>query len=72
MNPPAGPHSSRVAANVAAELARRDLDWTDLANRLDIHPAKARRWKRREQPIDLDELHQIAAALDVPIATLLD
>jgi transcriptional regulator with XRE-family HTH domain len=72
MTPPAGPHSSRVAANVAAELARRDLDWTDLAERLGIHPSKARRWKRRVQPIDLDELHQIAAVLDVPIATLLD
>lgn len=65
MTPKPGPVARRVAANVAAELARAGHDWTWLAGQVGVHESKAWRWRRGETAIGLDDLRSIATALGV-------
>ncbi len=60
----------RVAAEIRAEMARQRITQVELANRL----TRAQPWVSRRVsghvPLALDELEQIAAVLDVPLAQL--
>ena len=57
-----------AAAQLRAEMARRELSPTDLARR--IEPAVSETWvrrrMRRQREISIEDLERIAVALDLP------
>ena len=67
---PAGEHGQRVAANLAAELARRGMSWAELANRMGVSAAVVYRIKRGETSIDSDEMGKAIDVLKIDITTL--
>ena len=66
---PASP-SAHIGANVRAEMARRNVSQTTLAAALGITQAGISKRIRGQVPFTIDQLVKIAAALDVPLATL--
>jgi transcriptional regulator with XRE-family HTH domain len=67
---PSNPHAIRVGANVRAEMARRNLSQTALAEQLNVTQQKLSRCISGQQPFRVDELARIAEALDVPLVDL--
>lgn len=63
--------AERVGANVRAELARRNITQTDLANHLGLGVASMSGRINGRIPIDVNELAAIAAYLETPTTTLL-
>ena len=61
-----------VGANIRAEMARRNLPQSALAERLSISQAGVSNRLRGQTPFDVNELHAVADFLGVPRATLLD
>lgn len=59
-----------TAANVRAELARRNLTQADLAEVLDISQAQVSARLRGRARLHLGEVALIAAFLDVPVSDL--
>lgn len=64
--------SAVTGANVRAEMARRGLSQAALAKRLGVSQTAISKRLRGETPLDINELLQIAGALDVPLDVLLD
>lgn len=60
-----------VAAEIRAQLARRQVTQSDLASAVGRSDAWVSYRLSGKQAIDLNDLEQIAAALDVPIYKLL-
>jgi transcriptional regulator with XRE-family HTH domain len=63
--------AERVASNIRAEMARRKRTHAQLAAALGITRSSMHRRMTGELPLDVDELHKVAAFLGVPVATLL-
>ena len=63
--------SSRVAANVRAELARRRLTGSDLAKAIGLTQGSLSRRTTGVQPFSIDELHDVADFLGVSVVDLL-
>jgi transcriptional regulator with XRE-family HTH domain len=63
--------AERVASNIRAEMARRKRTHAELASVLNLTRSSMHRRMTGEQPLDIDELHKIAAFLGVPVTTLL-
>lgn len=64
--------SSRVAAEIRAELARRQMTAGDLIDQVyGVSPATMRRKISGQYMFDLDEIKRIAAALDIPVPELM-
>lgn len=61
----------RPAANVRAEMARRGIRQTLLAEHLGLSQAAVSRRVNGQTPFDVDELIKVAALLGVPAAALL-
>jgi transcriptional regulator with XRE-family HTH domain len=68
---PSNPHAIRVGANVRAEMARRKLSQTALAERLNVTQQKLSRCISGTEAFRVDELHEIAEALDVSVGELI-
>lgn len=64
-------HAQRIAANVRAELARKQVTQADIAERL--HFSRAAIGRRTSGHVDfkITELYVIAEMLDVPVSALL-
>lgn len=63
--------SAEVGANIRAEIARRGIHQTDLAAQLGISQSALSKRLRGTTPLDINEVADIAAALGVPLSTLL-
>jgi transcriptional regulator with XRE-family HTH domain len=63
--------TSPVAANIRAELARRDLGQKPLADALGISQSQLSKRLRGEIDLTVAELQKTAAFLEVPIGVLL-
>ena len=63
--------SHTAAANIRAALARQQITKSDLARSLGVSSMWVTRRTNAEIPITLDDLARIAAALDVPMQSLL-
>ncbi|WP_328856854.1 helix-turn-helix domain-containing protein [Williamsia herbipolensis] len=73
MNQPTGhPRRSAVAANVRAELARRQVTVAELATRLQVGRSSIFRRLNGDLPWTVDELWSVADTLEVPIARLIE
>lgn len=68
---PSNPHAIRVGANVRAEMARRKLSQTALAERLNVTQQKLSRCISGQQAFRVDELHEVAEALDISVSELI-
>jgi transcriptional regulator with XRE-family HTH domain len=64
--------TATTGANVRAEMVRRGISQTALASRLGMSQAAVSKRLRGETPFDINELAQIAAALDVTLDRLLE
>lgn len=64
--------SAEIGANIRAELARRGLSQTEFASRMGISQSQLSKRLAGTIPIDVNELANVALALDVDIARLLD
>lgn len=64
--------SATVGANVKAELARRSISQKTLGEHLKLSQVSISTRLRGITPFDINELHQTAAFLGIPIAVLLD
>lgn len=65
------PLSGRVAEEIRALMARRRMSGRELARRLDVSASWVSYRLTGSQPIDLNDLEQIARALDVKVIDLL-
>lgn len=63
--------SARIALNVRAEMARRRVSQTTLGEHLGLKQASVSARLRGKTPFDINELHDIAAFLEVPLGALL-
>lgn len=63
--------STRVAAVVRAEAARRKVPQAQIADRLSVSQAAVSRRMTGRTPFDLDELAIVAQLLDVPVIDLI-
>lgn len=63
--------TERVAAEIRAEMARQKLTTRSLSKQLDWPTANTRRRVSGSQPLTVDDLTDIAAALGVPVADFL-
>jgi transcriptional regulator with XRE-family HTH domain len=63
--------SERVAEEIRALLGRRRMSGRELARRLDVSPSWVSYRLTGQQPIDVNDLSAIAAALDVSVISLL-
>lgn len=63
--------AQRIGANVRAEMARRGVSQTALAEQLGITQTAVSTRLRGKVAFNVDELAAVAAALDVPIGALL-
>lgn len=64
--------ADHVRAEIKAELARRDLNTTQLAARLRVSDMWVSRRLRGVVPIAVAELEQIADALGIPVQVFLE
>jgi transcriptional regulator with XRE-family HTH domain len=64
--------SAATGANVRAEMARRGVSQTALAKTLGMSQTAVSKRLRGTTPFDINELHAVAAALDVTLDRLLD
>ena len=64
--------SATTGANVRAEMARRGLSQTALAQRLGMSQTAVSKRLRGETPWDINELTIVATALSVPLEVLLE
>lgn len=60
-----------TGANVKAEMARRGVTQTDLADRLGMKQSALSKRLRGVISLNIDELTEIAKVLDVPLSALL-
>lgn len=65
------PLSQRVAANVRAEMARRQKLQRELAEALGISNNQASLRLAGRTPFRLDELERVAELLDLPVSALI-
>ena len=69
------PLSESVASEIRAEMGRRGITQSILAERLQLSPLWVSRrlspGATRRTPLSLDDLDRIAAVLDVPVSALL-
>ena len=63
--------SVQIGANVRAEMARRGLTQTALADRLHISQTQVSARLRGRVPFDVNELTRVAEVLGVSLSTLL-
>ena len=63
--------AAQTGANVRAEMARRGVSQTTLAENIGMSQAQVSKRLRGVIAFDINELHTVAAVLDVPLATLL-
>lgn len=63
--------SVTTGANVRAEMARRGISQTALAKEIGMSQAAVSARLRGVTPFDINELHAIAKALDIPLDALL-
>lgn len=63
--------SERVAEEILAMLARRRMNKSELARKLDVSHTWVTNRLTGRQPIDLNDLERIAKALTVPVQSLL-
>lgn len=63
--------SALAAANVRAEMARRSISQTQLAQAIGINQSGLSKRLRGLVPFDVDEMAAVAGFLDVPLAELL-
>lgn len=63
--------TERVASTIRAEMARRKRTHAELAAALGLTRSSMHRRLNGEQPLNVDELHTVAAFLDVSVSTLL-
>lgn len=63
--------SERIALNIRAEMARRRVSQTTLGVHLGLKQASISARLRGKTPFNINELHDIADFLRVPLATLL-
>lgn len=63
--------AQRTGANVRAEMARRDMNQSALAEQLGISQSMLSYRLSGKVAFDVDELARVAAVLEVPVATLL-
>lgn len=63
--------AERVATEIRAHLARQRKTQAQIAGHLGISQQAVSRRMSGAQPFDVDELHRVAAFLDVPVASLL-
>lgn len=63
--------SNRVSEEIRAMMARRRMSGRELARRLGVSPAWVSYRLTNSQPIDLNDLQRVAAALEVEIEDLL-
>ncbi|KMV23362.1 helix-turn-helix domain-containing protein [Mycobacterium heckeshornense] len=68
---PGSKHAIRVGDNVRAEMARKKLSQTAIAERLNITQQKLSRCISGRQAFRVDELQQIADVLEVRVSDLL-
>lgn len=68
---PSSPLSERVGANVRAEMARKRLSQSALAERLNLTQQMLSRRISGQLAFRVDELHEIAAVLGVPVSDLI-
>jgi transcriptional regulator with XRE-family HTH domain len=66
----ADPHTSDVAANVRAEVARRRLRQAEIAEHLGLNQQQVSRRLNGQVAISASELQQFAQLLGVSVATL--
>lgn len=64
--------SLAAAANVRAEVARRNITQVQIAAALGLPQSGVSRRMKGTVPFSLDELSAMAALLDVPLSDLLD
>lgn len=57
-----------AAAQLRAEMARREISPTELGQRIGVSETWVRRRMRRQRQISIEDLERIAAALDLPPA----
>lgn len=60
-----------VATNIRVELARQNLNQTDLAEKLGVYPQWVQRRLSGETKISVDDITAIADALDISVVDLL-
>lgn len=65
------PDSREAAARVRAARAYRDIKQTELAKRLGISLATLRRIENGDRPMSIEDLGNVAKALDIPVAFML-
>ena len=63
--------SATTGANVRAEMARRGVSQTALAQTVGLSQTAISKRLRGATPFDVNELIAVAAALDVPLSALL-
>ena len=63
-------HSQALRANIRAELARQEVDWTDLIPVLKLSRNSVYARMRGDRPFTTDEIAAIAAYLGMPPADL--
>jgi transcriptional regulator with XRE-family HTH domain len=63
--------AQRIGANVRAEMARRGISQTTLAEKLALTQPSISSRLRGQVAFNVDELAVVAEALDVPLAALL-
>ena len=65
-------HDQKIAAEVRAELGRKELSCAALARMTDIPEPTLRRRLKGSAPFRIAELETVAEALDVPVMQFLD
>jgi len=64
--------ANRIAANVRAEMGRRQITQTGLADVLNLSQTAVSRRLSGQVPFNVEELARIAAALNVDLSVLVD